>query len=367
MSRPLRIDFALAGGSRQGLGHVMRCAALACEARRRGHVVRAWLAGGAEAHDPWMGASDSTPHADWSEWRAVDAPDVLVIDHPDDKGPWLDRAEAAGVPASVIDDASAIGRAPLTIGPALHEAPVDRPDRIAGPRFAVLSTAHRWLAPGSAGPKTRFLLSLGGADPHRVTLALAPVLERVLDGTAARHLFCSRDVVLGAAFPDPEGAVATTLSEAGWQVHRALTPARMATLMAQSRLAVMGFGTSLTELAWHRTPQLSVAHHEADVDAALRLEQLGIGRVLGHAGALDLERVAERVRESIEDRSWRERSAERAFRAIEGGRGVERIVDRLEALAESTAAGPQPGREAERRFLSRTRNAACSMSSPSRP
>jgi hypothetical protein len=95
----------------------------------------------------------------------------------------------------------------------------------------------------------------------------------------------------------------------------------------------MGFGTSLGELAWHGTPHLSVTHHTADDAWAQRLEARGIGRWLGHAAALDREVVTDRVARALVDRDWQTASASRAQAALEGGRGCERILDRLSAIA----------------------------------
>jgi hypothetical protein len=110
----------------------------------------------------------------------------------------------------------------------------------------------------------------------------------------------------------------------------------------------MGFGTSLTELAWHGTPHLSVTHHSQDDAWALRLESLGIGGWLGHAAALDAEFVLARFGRALADVEWQETSAARARAAIEGGSGCERILDRLAAIAHEL-----PARRPQRSGLSR--------------
>ncbi|MBY0401289.1 hypothetical protein K2X89_13405, partial [Myxococcota bacterium] len=114
---------------------------------------------------------------------------------------------------------------------------------------------------------------------------------------------------------------------------RALEPAAMARRMAEARLAVMGFGTSLCELAWHETPHLAITHHDHDVAWAKLLEERGIGRFLGRAAALEADFVVERFAQAALDHDWQRASAARALDALEGGRGVERILDRLAAIA----------------------------------
>ena len=101
---------------------------------------------------------------------------------------------------------------------------------------------------------------MGAADPHRVTPRIAPLLDIVLKNSDVLHGITSRHVVLGPAFSDPDDVVRQSLTTSGWRVHRALDGPRMAKLMSEAKLAVAGFGTSLTELAWHGTPHVFVTH-----------------------------------------------------------------------------------------------------------
>ena len=344
-----RIAFAIAGGPSLGLGHVMRCAALAAASKRRGWRVHAFLQGPAEVEQTWRAASEGVDSSPWRDWSPAYRHDLIVLDFAGDKRAWLERAESTATPAVVIDDADYLDRARLTICPAIHSQTRELPRFIAGPRFSILSRAHLRCAPRRPESKTRLLLSLGGADPHHATLRVAPVLARVLDELQPGHAFRSRDVVLGAAFEDSGQHAAAELARAGWCVHRGLSMQRMALLMAQSGLAVIGFGTSLTELAWHRTPHLSITHHASDASAAQGLETRGIGRHLGWAPSLDLQFVEAVLREALEKASWRKTSAELAYRAIDAGRGVERILKRFEEIVPSlprraarTASVPPP-------------------------
>jgi len=362
------IDFIVAGGARYGMGHVMRSGALAAAAARRGWRVRVFLAGDRAAQAAWRESCPESIQAAWSAWRAHASSPLTVFDHPFAKSRWIDACRRERTRAIVLDDPRAIGRARLTINPGLHHAePVDgaragggpgldpgiaRDDDpetrvLRGPRYAILSAAHRATAHRPLRERGTLLLSLGGADPHAVTPRLAPILADALARRPADALaraggdrgaaIDTRRVVLGPAFQDPDGAIARALAAGGWQVDRALAPAAMAARMAEARLAVMGFGTSLCELAWHGTPHLSVTHHAADGEEARRLEARGIGLWLGYAGDLDARRVAARFTRALADVDWQVESARRAHAAIEGGAGSERILDRLEAIAREIA------------------------------
>jgi spore coat polysaccharide biosynthesis predicted glycosyltransferase SpsG len=343
------IDFVVAGGARYGMGHVMRSGALAAAAAERGWRVRTFLAGDRIARERWLASCPTSRLETWSAWRASESAPLTVFDHPFAKSRWIAACRRERTRAIVLDDPRAIGRARLTINPALHHVPdraddawesaEDDPERLTlrGPRYSILSPAHRSTPHRPLAERDDLLLSLGGADPHGVTPRIAPLLVRALE-TVRGHGIVRRCVVLGPAYRDPDGRVAAELAASGWQVERALEPTAMAASMAKARLAVMGFGTSLTELAWHGTPHLSVTHHLQDDAWAQRLEALGIGGWLGHAAALDAEFVLARVGRALADPAWQLGSAERARAAIEGGRGCERILDRLAAIAEELPA-----------------------------
>jgi spore coat polysaccharide biosynthesis predicted glycosyltransferase SpsG len=353
------IDFVVAGGARYGMGHVMRSGALAAAAALRGWRVRTFLAGDRIARERWHASCPSSRLETWSAWRASESAPLTVFDHPFAKSRWIAACRRDRTRAIVLDDPRAIGRARLTINPALHHLPdraddgwesaEDDPERLTlrGPRYSILSPAHRETPHRALAERDGLLLSLGGADPHGVTPRIAPLLVRALE-TAGTPGIRRRCVVLGPAYRDPDGVVATALAASGWQVERALEPSAMARAMAEARLAVMGFGTSLTELAWHGTPHLSVTHHSQDDAWALRLESLGIGGWLGHAAALDAEFVLARFGRALADVEWQESSAARARAAIEGGSGCERILDRLAAIAHEL-----PARRPQRSGLSR--------------
>ncbi len=349
------VDFVVAGGARYGLGHVMRSGVLAAAALARGWRVRTFLAGDRVARERWLASCPAGAPLPWSAWRAAASAPLTLFDHPFAKSRWLAACRPERTRTIVLDDPRAVGVARLTINPALHHLPPEGPESgheaeddpasrtLRGPRHSILSPAHRETPAVPLEARDHLLLSLGGADPHGVTPRIAPLLTRTLDAAAGTHGLRRRCAVLGPAFPDPDGSLAAALAADGWQVERALAPAAMARAMAAARLAVMGFGTSLSELAWHGTPHLSVTHHAADDVFARQLEARGIGIWLGHAATLDLARVAARFAAALADRDWQRASAARARAALGEGDGCERILDRLASIAREVPA-PAPGR-----------------------
>ena len=314
------------------MGHLMRCAALARVAQARGHSVTALLNADEAAAVAWREASRTKRIESWDALKRPLRLDGLVIDTRGDKRALLAECRRRKLPSLVLDDRSALNEADLTICPALHEAPVETPTFRAGPKYSILSPDHQRPIQ-DAGPQDRFLITLGGSDPHRFTETIAPVALRVLrSGGAAEAGLRRFDLVLGPAFRDPQAELARKLEASGWQVHRALPPAGMARLMKETRLALCGFGTALTELAMHRVPSLTVTHHRSDKAFALALEARGMARWLCYAGSPSSPALADRIDQALRDHAWRSESASRAFEAIDRGRGTDRILEEVESL-----------------------------------
>ncbi len=349
MSASLAIDFVVAGGAALGLGHVMRSAAIAEAAIQQGHSVRVFFEGDEGALSAWRSAAPGTMQAQilpWSAYPADRAAPVGVLDFPIEKASWIALLSENNARSLVLDDPRSVDAADLTINPALHHGLTPPSPRessaggarlLEGPAYSVLAQSHRATPYQPWAQRPNLLLSIGGADPHQATPKLAPWISDILDALRHKathpHPFQNKHVVLGGAFADPQNKTRDALHEAGWKVHSALRPAKMAELMASTRLAVMGFGTSLTELAWHGTPHLSVTHHRFDMPHAAALEARGVGRHLGYAGELDGNRVKAVLRQSICDPQWQSASADTARAMLQGGNGVDRILDEIKALA----------------------------------
>lgn len=348
-----------------GLGHIMRSAAIAEAAIGQGRAVRVFFEGDAAALSAWQIAAPGTEQRQcfpWSAYPAGRAAPVGVLDFPMQKAEWITRLSQNEVRSVVLDDPRSLDVADLTINPALHHglaqlhseeptAPV--PHLLEGPAYSILAKSHLAMPHPPWSERRNLLLSIGGADPQQATPKLAPWISEILEisvrplpdptriATPSLPFRLDRHVVLGGAFADPQNRTRDALSGAGWRVHSALPPIKMAELMASARIAIMGFGTSLTELAWHGTPHLSVTHHPFDAEHAAALEAIGVGRHLGYAAELDPGRVKEVLRRSLCDPEWQSTSAGAAREMLRGGNGVERILFEIEGLARRTKRSAQ--------------------------
>ncbi len=360
----LAIDFVIAGGESFGLGHVARCAAIARAAHARGGSVRSYLNGDEAAARAWHSRAGLPIDGAWADWRPDQPSRIVALDFPSPKRDWLDRLVQVDQPALVIDDPRDVASASWLLLPGLHHARLDETSRppvqprlfaaqsgprtLAGGRYAILPEAHRQVRAVPLEERRRLLISLGGSDPHGATSGLVRALSEAIGSRDAPGV----DVVLGPCFAEPEGPLSAQIEAAGFDVHRSLDSHAMARLMSRAKVALVGFGTSVTELAWHGTPFLCITHHPHDLAPARRLQQAGLGRVLGDASDRSLERIALDLHAALGDRAWQRRSAAFGRALLGDGLGAERVLDALAAhTARQTILPPQ-----------RIETSACSLS-----
>ena len=323
----MRIRFLVSGGAGVGLGHVMRTAVLAAEARRQGHGITLVVRGDASAHAALAAELPGAPVEPWREAAAaVSTGGVVVIDAPEDIAAELTMARQRGVRSLVIDRTDHLDSADATVLPILHGPSIDHPRLFQGAEFVSIAPAVRAAdTVAYPGDRSIALVTAGGADPLGMTMPLTEALTSVIgdryDGAAVH-------VVVGPAFADGD-AVARRLAERNVYVHRALPRASLATLMARARFALTGFGTSVYDLAALGTPAVYWTHRATDVDAATRLQARGVGASGGNGARLSIETVAATLRETVLRDEWCLDASVRARTLVapaDGARAVLRLL-----------------------------------------
>lgn len=323
------VDLLLAaeGGAEHGLGHVMRCAALAIEARNRGLRIAIALRGDAAARDVLASESLAAAVRPWTSrlFPPGVAASAVVFDARGAIAPALHEAAASGARTLVLDRLDLQDVADWTVLPGVHGAPVRHPRVRQGASWCVIAPELRSVRRAAFElDRHRALVTLGGADPRCLTARVADELAAALGPDGASRV----DVVLGAAFRDV-GLVARQLAERGFVPHLAPTRRRLAALAGRAAFAVCGFGTTVYELAFLGVPMLYLTHREADVEDARRLEGLGIGRFAGCAAGFAPERLREALDAAALAPAWRRASAARGRALLDEGGGAARILDLL--------------------------------------
>ncbi|MBN9736542.1 MULTISPECIES: bifunctional UDP-2,4-diacetamido-2,4,6-trideoxy-beta-L-altropyranose hydrolase/GNAT family N-acetyltransferase [unclassified Pseudonocardia] len=342
----MRLLLRCDAGPSTGVGHAVRCAAVAEAATASGHEVfwsgrldgLGWL---------WAGLAPGGPVPPGTLLDAADSADDLValcrdhridavhVDHyllgTDLRAPL----NAAGIALSTVEDFTT-GRRPgdLVVDPNLGADDHPRPDDgsttlLRGPAYAPLRIAARRarrvrevrdrdLRPATVGVPPRVLVVMGGTDA-------AGLLGRVVAALAAADVPAEVDVVV------PAGR-SVTLPEGGPARFRAIAPLPdLPAAMAEMDLVVSAAGTTVWELCCVGVPMALVLAADNQVEGYRTVVAAGAAAGLGGAADLaDPEPGAAVLRDLLTGPGRRDALGARA-RTVVDGEGANRIVDALAA------------------------------------
>lgn len=336
-----------------GTGHVMRCLALAGEARAAGGDARFlcrehegalvdFVRGRGfecatlplEDDSTWLGGDEARDAARTAECAADFGADRVVVDHYEASAAW-ERAQS--LPLLAIDDL--LGRAHdcrALLNQNLGATEDDYAGALAagtrtllGPRFALLRPEFAALRERALGRREapvaepRLLVTMGGADEPNAA-------GWVLDALAAAHLPAGSrvTVVSGKSSPHLESLRTRAASLGPW-VEVLPGTDRMGELMVQSDLAIGAGGSTSWERCVLGLPSIVVVIADnqvpiaAALDAAGAARQAKLGDTAALAGALQglLEPGGERL------------PMARAAAGVCDGLGARRVLDALGDLA----------------------------------
>lgn len=345
----MRLLLRCDAGPSTGVGHAVRCAAVAEAALLSGHEVfwsgrldgLGWLWSGL-VREP----GPVLPSADTAGGLAALARehriDAVHVDHyllGDDLRPALN---AAGVVLSTVED-FATGRRPgdVVVDPNMGAEDHPRPDDgspllLRGPGYAPLRLTVRRArtrralraadAPGTGPP--RVLVVMGGTDA-------AGLLPRVVAALAAADVPAEVDVVVPGGRP-------LDLPADGPATFRAVSPLPdLPAAMAEADLVVSAAGTTVWELCCVGVPMALVRAADNQTEGYRTVVDAGAAAGLGGtADLVDPAAAAAVLRSLLTSPGDRATLADRAATVVDG-EGAGRVVD-----AVATAVGTSGGREA---------------------
>lgn len=323
--------------ARIGLGHAMRCFALAEGWRARGGEV-VFFSGGA-VPDQVAARFERAGLG----FRILDEPDDgaafaaaaeesgakwLVIDGPFADSHYVSAARRAA-PVLLIDDAAAAESYPADLllnqnvqAEAARYAGRTAAGILAGPRYALirsdlrLDLAEREI---SETPK-RILVLVGGADPngHLATLAEAAAAALGQAGIAGGQV----DAVIGPANPwRPEALIS------GSMVYR-VGVRDLGALVAAADIALSSAGSTVWELSLHGTPMILGASVPVEEPVGAGMAAKGAALYLGRLQECPPERITAETIRLLQDAGERKKLS-RAAAALVDGLGVERVLDAM--------------------------------------
>lgn len=342
-------------GPRTGVGHLVRCVALAEELTARGMTVHflsdlgglEWAARQLSSRGlPWHPAPyDTVGLVAAAERLGLDA---MVLDSYELPPAHSRKLRASGRAVVAIVDGDLRGQeADIYVDQNLDAELLDPPlppgaVRLAGLDYALLRRIVRDLrpaaGPGAGSTRTpRVVAFFGGTDAYRA----APVVARLLVRTG---MDCAATIVAADAGLRAE---LLALEPAPGQRIEVIAPTDdLPKLLADADLAISASGTSTWELLCLGLPAALVWVVENQIIGYGRTTARGLAAGLGHLPALagspiDSAAAVDLLRKLLVSPAARATLAGRAWAAVDG-RGTSRVADAL--LGSLQPAPQQPGR-----------------------
>lgn len=323
------------GSPQLGLGHVVRCLALACELRDTYGMHPGFAMMGRGVAEDLVGREqfpvfikpDTLEEGEWIDSLLNEhRPKGLILDiRTQLPATELHRWRDEGITVAVIDDPGDRRQAAdLAFYPPVPQMAKADWSRFTGRAFIgwdylLLRREFSVERPQPQNPVPSILVTMGGSDPGGLTLLALKALSHVTEPFRAR-------VVLGRAF----------LHDQALEELRPGLPDKfeflrdvsdMPTLMADSDLAVAAFGGTAYELAALNIPAVLLGLTEDHATSARALADAGMAVSLGDYRGVPQTRLAEAVTELLATPSLRQ--AMRKACSIVDGKGAQRIAERM--------------------------------------
>jgi UDP-2,4-diacetamido-2,4,6-trideoxy-beta-L-altropyranose hydrolase len=327
-------------GARMGVGHVMRCLALAQAWKLRGG--RVVLLTHAEAPaliqrlrdeglelQPLLAAQGSLEEAAEVVNLAAEYPAKwLVLDGYHFTPDYRAALKVSGLRLLIIDDLADtdLSAADILLNQNAYATAQMYPVAsrlLLGSQHALLRREFLpWRSQRGAEPEEarEVLITLGGGDPDNVTLRVLHLLA----GMTERRLVLK--VIVGSANPHVESLRAAL--PMNHEIEVLVNPPNLPELMSRAHVAISAAGSSCWELACLGLPMLLIITADNQRGVAARLEELGLAVCLGWHEDFPKQDTLECLRDFLEDAPRRRRMSEEA-RLLVDGRGAGRVVEAM--------------------------------------
>jgi len=166
----------------------------------------------------------------------------------------------------------------------------------------------------------KILIMLGGADEDNITLQITQSLKSIDN---VEFL-----VIIGPLNPHYNKLKKYAESEK-LNIRLIKSPENMADLYLESDIAISAGGSSCYELSYFGIPNIIITLAENQLKGAKELDKQKIGIQLGNKQGIDTEQLEKKVKELIKDDSLRKMMSENGKKLVDG-KGKERIVSVME-------------------------------------
>lgn len=189
-----------------------------------------------------------------------------------------------------------------------------------GPQYALLRKEFQYLPDKEIEKEVDdILVTMGGADPSN----LIPKVLKAIHEIEEKDIHV--DIVIGPAVYS-DGKILESLKELEYEVFLAFNTKNISELMLKSDLAVSAGGGTLYELAVTGTPAIVLLQADNQIPVAEAMEEKGTIINMGFGNRLKVEKLADRIMDLINDHDKRAEMSRRGKELIDG-LGAKRCVD----------------------------------------
>ncbi len=330
------------GSCKIGMGHIMRCLALAHALRSKGaevfficrnYDVSVQKKIRSERFSCYTIQCPSGQQQDWNASLKVlrsRRANALLVDHYE-LGQWYHRAvKRNGYKLFVIVDQPLLKKywADVVLNQNVESDPRDYrvlpgTKIICGPRYALLRKEFLLCRLTrrcySGNNRFKVLVTLGGADPRNQTLKVLKAIVRIPQVSYGT-------VVLGMAFKHRTSVIEFCRDHP--RIKSVEVPISMARLMAQADFAVSGAGSTCYELAYMGLPYLTLVLAQNQKHIASGLARLGVSANLGNYSHVSITRIRSVVEQLLRQRKKMTAMSRRGRKLVDG-KGCERVANVL--------------------------------------
>lgn len=323
-----------------GIGHVMRCLAIAQAWKERGGEVRLYTHAEAPALRQRLeieGLTLITPtHEAGSLEEAAEVAALardaglcwLVADGYHFSSDYLSALQSTGIRLLVLDDLATqdLSMADIVLNQNAYASPAMYPAvkrLLAGSPHALLRREFiEWHGRRKAEARQAMnvLVTLGGGDPDNVTRKVIALLASF----TARRL--SVQVIIGSANPHLESL--RNVDVGSHAVELLVNPPNLPELMSRADVAISASGSSCWELACLGLPMVLIITADNQRGVAAKLEELEIAEVLGWHEQFPADDALSRITAFLNDEPRRSRMSLRGRKLVDG-QGAARVVEAM--------------------------------------
>jgi UDP-2,4-diacetamido-2,4,6-trideoxy-beta-L-altropyranose hydrolase len=171
---------------------------------------------------------------------------------------------------------------------------------------------------------SKVLVTMGGSDPDNITRRVVDVMTKITDPALEVA------IMIGGSSPHPAEVISAT--ECAGPRFRVIRDAVDITPhMAWADLAIIAAGGTIWELLSLGCPTLSFARNDAQANVVAQLQSAGAVKDMGRSQDLDLAKAAQTVQDVMVDATLRQNIA-CVGRKLVDGRGAARVIAEMNAF-----------------------------------